>query len=67
MDGSLKLELNDQERRAVARSLAERKSRLIEDVGDTTKTFAARRSASLELSAIFSVLTKLALGRNEKP
>jgi hypothetical protein len=58
-DGSLKLELNDQERRAVARSLAERKSRLIETVGDTTQTRAARRSATLELAAIASVSRKL--------
>jgi hypothetical protein len=61
-DGSLKLELNDQERRAVARSLAERKSRLIESAGDTTQTRAARRSAMLELDAIVSVSRKLRSG-----
>jgi hypothetical protein len=58
----LKLELNDQERRAVTRSLAERKARLIEDAGDTTQTRTARRSALLELAATVSVLRKLRLG-----
>jgi hypothetical protein len=57
----LKLELNDQERRAVARSLAERKARLIEEAGDTTQLPGARRSGLLELPAITSVLQKLRL------
>jgi hypothetical protein len=61
-DGSLKLELNDQERRAVARSLAERKALLIETVGDTTQTRAVRRSAVLELAAIVSASRKLRSG-----
>jgi hypothetical protein len=59
----LKLELDDQERRAVAKSLAERKARLIEEAEDTTQFLVARRSAMLELSAIVSVLRKLRLGR----
>jgi hypothetical protein len=59
-DNSLKLELNDQERRAVGKSLAERKARLIENVGDTTQPRAAKRSQSFELKAIVSVLRKLA-------
>jgi hypothetical protein len=62
VDGILQLELNDQERRAVSKSLAERKARLTETVGDTTQLPAARRSASLELTAIASVLRKLRLG-----
>jgi hypothetical protein len=55
----LKLELNDQERRAVSRSLAERKARLIESAGDTTLSRAEQRAASVELSAVSSVLRKL--------
>jgi hypothetical protein len=55
----LNVELNDQERRAVARLLAERKTRLIERAGDTTQTPAARQSALLERAAISSVLRKL--------
>ena len=55
----LKLELNDQERRAVGRSLAERKARLIEKAGDTTQPRAAKRSGSLELEVITSVLNKM--------
>jgi hypothetical protein len=58
-DGILKLELNDQERRAVSRALAERKARLVEQAGDTTQTQDARRSASLEVAAIISALRKL--------
>jgi hypothetical protein len=58
-DNSLKLELNDQERRAVGKSLAERKARLIENAGDTTQPRAAKRSGSFELKAIASVLRKL--------
>jgi hypothetical protein len=61
----LKLELNDQERRAVGKSLAGRKARLTETVGDTTQPPAARQSASLELTAIASVLRKLRLGARE--
>jgi hypothetical protein len=55
----VKLELNDQERRAVRRALAERKTLLIENAGDTTKTRATQRSAFLELAAISSALRKL--------
>jgi hypothetical protein len=71
----LKLELNDQERRAVSRSLAERKALLIEMAGDTTQSRDARRGGSIELAAITAVLRKLLslrslkgdLNRNEKP
>jgi hypothetical protein len=55
----LKVELNDQERRAVARLLAECKTRVIERAGDTTQTLGARQSALLERAAISSVLRKL--------
>jgi hypothetical protein len=58
-DNNLKLDLNPQERRAVGKSLAERKARLIENAGDTTLPRAARRSGSLELVAITSVVRKL--------
>jgi hypothetical protein len=54
-----KLELDDQERRAVGKSLAERKARLIEDAEDTTRSPVAPRSAMLELSVIGSILGKL--------
>ena len=56
---SLKLELDSQERRAVAKSLVERRGRLIENAEDTTQPRAAKRSALLELAAIKSVLRKL--------
>jgi hypothetical protein len=55
----LKLELDDQERRAVGKSLAERKARLIEKAEDTTRSPVSRRSAMLELSVIGSILGKL--------
>jgi hypothetical protein len=55
----LKLELNDQERRAVGKSLVERKARLIENSEDTTQPRATQRAGLLELSAIASALRKL--------
>jgi hypothetical protein len=55
----LKLELSDEERRAVGKSLVDRRARLIEDAEDTTRPLAARRSWLLELEAIASVLGKL--------
>jgi hypothetical protein len=55
----LKLELDEQERRAVGRSLVDRKALLIENAGDTTKPQAVRRSGLLELKANASVLRKL--------
>jgi hypothetical protein len=55
----VKLELNKQERRAVIKLLAERKARLIENVGDTTKPPAARRAGLLELTAVASLIRKL--------
>ena len=58
-DSGLKIELNDQERRAVGRALVDRRARLIESTGDTTLTRAKQRAGLLELSAIASVLRKL--------
>jgi hypothetical protein len=58
-DNKLKLELDDQERRAVGKSLVERRGRLIENVEDTTQSRATRRSGLLELKAIASVRRKL--------
>jgi hypothetical protein len=55
----LKLELDDQERRVVSKSLVERRGRLIENAEDTTLPRAAKRSGLLELAAIKSVLRKL--------
>jgi hypothetical protein len=55
----LKLELDDQERRAVRKSLGERRGRLIENAEDTTLPPAAKLLALLELAAIKSVLRKL--------
>jgi len=57
--GLLKLEIDDRERRAIERSLAEHRSRLIENVEDTTLTPARRRASLRELSVIASVLRKL--------
>jgi hypothetical protein len=54
-----KIELNDQERRALSKALGERKARLIEHTGDTTQPRAIQRAGLLELSAIASVLRKL--------
>ena len=62
----MKLELNDQEGRAVGRSLAERKVRLIERAGDTTQPRAARRSGLFELKVITSVLRKMRLANGAK-
>jgi hypothetical protein len=55
----LKIELDEQERRAVSKSLAERKGRLIENVEDSTQSRVSRRSGLLEIKAIASVLRKL--------
>jgi hypothetical protein len=55
----LEIKLNDQERRAVGRLLAERKALLIEMTEDTTQPDSARRSGSIELLAIESILGKL--------
>ena len=57
----LKIELNDQERRAVGRLLTERKALLIEMTEDTTQPDWARRSGSIELSVLESILGKLFL------
>ena len=52
----MKLEIDDLERRAIERSLAERRSHLIEKAGDTTLTPARRQASYRELSAIASAL-----------
>ena len=57
--GHLKLEIDDRERRVIERSLAERRSHLIEKAGDTTLTPARRQASYRELSAIASALRKL--------
>jgi hypothetical protein len=56
---NLILELDDRERRAVAKALAKSKARLIEIAGDTTLPPIKRRSALLEIKAIASILRKL--------
>ena len=55
----MKLEIDDLERRAIERSLAERRSHLIEKAGDTTLTPARRQAGLRELSVIASALRKL--------
>ena len=62
----MKLEIDDLEQRAIERSLAERRSRLIEKAGDTTLTPARRQASCRELSAIASALRKLRLGVSER-
>jgi hypothetical protein len=58
---TLKIELNDQERRAVGRLLTERTSRLIETTEDTTQPDSARRAGLIELSVLESIVGKLCL------
>ena len=55
----MKLEIDDRERGAIERSLAELRSRLIEKAEDTTLTRARRQASCRELSAIASALQKL--------
>ena len=57
----MELEIDDLERRAIEKSLAERRSRLIERAEDTTLTPARRQSGLRELSTIASVMRKLRL------
>jgi hypothetical protein len=57
--GHLKLEIDDRERRAIDRSLVERRSHLIEKAGDTTLASARRRADLRDRSAIASALQKL--------
>jgi rhodanese-related sulfurtransferase len=57
----LKLELDQWERRTVSRCLLTCRSRLIETIGDTTRTAASRRIGSRELELVESVLRKLRL------
>jgi hypothetical protein len=58
---ALKLELDQRERRTVGHCLLARRSRLIETIGDTTRTAASRRIGSRELELVESVLRKLRL------
>jgi len=55
----LKLELDQRERRTVGHCLLACRSRLIETIGDTTRTAASRRIGSRELELVESVLRKL--------
>ena len=57
----MKIELNDQERRAVGRLLTERKARLIETTEDTTQPDAERRAGLFELLVLASILGRLRL------
>ena len=57
--GTLELEIDDHERRAIERSLVARRSRMIENAEDTTLTPARRRASLSELSTIASALRKL--------
>jgi hypothetical protein len=57
----LELRLSDQERRTLGRLLTERKALLIEMTEDTTQPDWARRSGSIELSVLESILGKLRL------
>jgi hypothetical protein len=55
----LKIDLNDYEKRAVGRLLADRKARLIETTEDTTQPDTSRRAGSIEWSVVESILGKL--------
>jgi hypothetical protein len=57
----LKLELDQRKRRTVGHCLLACRSRLIETIGDTTRTAASRRIGSRELELVESVLRKLLL------
>ena len=57
----LTLELDQRERRTVGRCLLACRSRLIETIGDTTRTAASRRIGSRQLELVESVLRKLRL------
>jgi hypothetical protein len=57
--GTLELEIDDHERRAIERSLVARRSRLIEKDEDTTLTSAQRQAGLRELLAVSSALRKL--------
>ena len=43
-DSGVKIELNDQERRALGRALVDRRAHLIEETGDTTLARAKQRA-----------------------
>ena len=55
----MKIELDNQQRRAMGRLLLERKALLIEVTEDTTQPDAARRAGSIELSVIESIIGKV--------
>jgi len=56
---NVRLELDNRERRAVSKSLINRKKLLIEIIHDTTQQPLARRAGLIEAEAIASVLRKL--------
>ena len=62
----MEIELNDQERRAVGRLLADRKALLIEIAEDTAQPDPARHAGLIELVTIDSVIRRLrgAMSRN---
>ena len=53
------LELGDMEKRSVERSLIERRARLLETIGDTSRPTAARRFGLREASLILPILRRL--------
>ena len=55
----MEVKFNDRERQVVGRLLTERKALLIETTEDTTQPDSARRSGSIELLVIESILGKL--------
>jgi hypothetical protein len=65
-DNLLEIELNDEERRAVGRLLADRKALLIEITEDTAQSDPARHAGLIELVTIDSVIRRLsgAMSRN---
>jgi hypothetical protein len=66
--GTLELEIDDHERRAIERSLVARRALLIEKAEDTTLTSAQRQAGLRELLAVASALRKLRPpNRREQP
>jgi hypothetical protein len=57
----LKIELDNQERRAVGRLLAKQQALLIEMTEDTTQPDSERRAGLIELSVIDAIVGKLCL------
>ena len=61
----MEIELNDQERRAVGRLLADRKALLIEITEDTAQPDPARHAGLVKLLTIIRVIKKLRLDDNK--